>query len=56
MNNISINKAMTIKLDPELPPEKKFLPGIRRAPDRGLVLRNSPRTKKCFALLPGGMA
>ncbi len=38
MNNIDISKAMTIKLPAELPPEKKFEPGIRRAPNRGLNL------------------
>jgi len=41
MNNLDISNAMTIKLSGELPPEKKFLPGIRRAPNRGLPLRKS---------------
>lgn len=33
-----IEQAMTIKLDNTLPPDPEFLPGIRRAPDRGLNL------------------
>jgi urocanate hydratase len=41
MNNLDISNAMTIKLSGELPPEKKFLPGIRRAPNRGLPLHKS---------------
>ncbi len=38
MDNRHIAQAMTIKLDGELPPKKDFLPGIRRAPNRGLNL------------------
>ncbi|HGY55506.1 MAG TPA: urocanate hydratase [Caldithrix abyssi] len=38
MNNLDISRAMTIKLDGELPPKKEFLPGIRRAPNRGFTL------------------
>ncbi len=38
MNNINISKAITIKLDGELPKKKEFKKGIRRAPDRGLNL------------------
>ena len=34
----TINGAMTITLDPILPPAPVFEPGIRRAPDRGLNL------------------
>ncbi|WP_352405073.1 urocanate hydratase [Sporanaerobacter acetigenes] len=34
VNNIDISKAMTIKLDNELPPMPKFVEGIRRAPKR----------------------
>jgi len=38
MDNRQIAQAMTIKLDGELPSKKDFLPGIRRAPNRGLNL------------------
>ncbi len=38
MNNLDISKAMTIKLEMKLPPKKEFIPGIRRAPNRGLNL------------------
>ncbi len=38
MNNFDISQAMTIQLPAELPPQKEFLPGIRRAPNRGLNL------------------
>ncbi len=38
MNNQIIDNAMTIKLGPELPPMPAFVPGIRRAPDRGYCL------------------
>lgn len=38
MNNLDISKAMIIKLGTALPPKKEFLPGIRRAPNRGLTL------------------
>jgi urocanate hydratase len=38
MENLDISKAMTIKLGTELPPEKEYLTGIRRAPNRGLTL------------------
>ncbi len=38
MDNLEISKAMTIKLDTELPPKKEFQPDIRRAPNRGLNL------------------
>ena len=38
MTNLDVAQAMTVKLDPVLPPKKEFLPGIRRAPDRGLNL------------------
>ncbi|NLW23027.1 MAG: urocanate hydratase [Tissierellia bacterium] len=34
VNNYEIGKAMTIKLDNELPPMPKFVEGIRRAPKR----------------------
>ena len=34
LRNDHINKAMTIKLGNELPPEPKFQEGIRRAPKR----------------------
>ncbi|HMM22889.1 MAG TPA: urocanate hydratase [Selenomonadales bacterium] len=36
--NLDITKAMTIRLDGELPPCPEFAPGIRRAPDRGFTL------------------
>jgi urocanate hydratase len=36
--NDNIFDAMTIKLDPELPESPEFVPGIRRAPDRGFRL------------------
>ncbi|MBN2600636.1 MAG: urocanate hydratase, partial [Candidatus Marinimicrobia bacterium] len=38
MNNSDIRKAMTIRLDSELPPKKTFIEGIRRAPSRGFNL------------------
>jgi len=38
MTNFDISQAMTIKLPAELPPEKTFEPGIRRAPSRGFNL------------------
>ncbi len=38
MNNSDISRAMTIKLDGELPGMPEFQPGIRRAPDRGFRL------------------
>ena len=38
MNNLDIAKAMTVKLDTAIPPKKEFMPGIRRAPNRGLNL------------------
>ncbi|EYE89522.1 urocanate hydratase [Fervidicella metallireducens AeB] len=38
LNNIDISKAMTIKLDDELPKMPEFVEGIRRAPDRGFNL------------------
>jgi len=37
-SNLSISKAMTIKLDIELPEYPDFMEGIRRAPDRGYRL------------------
>ena len=43
MNNFDISKAMTVKLPAELPPKTEFLPGIRRAPDRGLNLTKAER-------------
>ncbi|MBN1327624.1 MAG: urocanate hydratase [Candidatus Cloacimonetes bacterium] len=38
MNNLNIEDAMQIRLDDELPQAKKFMAGIRRAPDRGINL------------------
>lgn len=38
INNLDISKAMTIKLDNELPPMPEFVEGIRRAPKRELNL------------------
>ncbi|WP_018086100.1 urocanate hydratase [Desulfurispora thermophila] len=38
MDNGQIGRAMTIKLDAELPPRPEFVPGIRRAPSRGFRL------------------
>ncbi|VBB05169.1 urocanase signature [Lucifera butyrica] len=38
LTNDTIQKAMTVRLDGELPPEPEFLPGIRRAPSRGFKL------------------
>jgi urocanate hydratase len=38
MNNQDIYNAMQIKLDHDLPPIPEFVPGIRRAPDRGYRL------------------
>ena len=37
-NNIDVSNAMTVKLDNELPVMPEFLPGVRRAPDRGFTL------------------
>ncbi len=37
-SNLDISQAMTIKLSNELPPKKNFIPGIRRAPNRGYHL------------------
>ena len=44
LNNIDIANAMTIKLDNELPEMPEFVPGIRRAPNRGFRL--SPEQTK----------
>lgn len=44
LNNLDISKAMTIKLDPELPEMPKFVEEIRRAPSRGFHL-NKEQTK-----------
>ena len=41
ISNIDIREAMTIKLDNDLPEMPKFVPGIRRAPDRGYNLTKS---------------
>lgn len=41
MNNLKISDAMTIKLSSELPATKTFLPGIRRAPNRGFQLNQN---------------
>ena len=38
LSNKAIDNAMTIKLGPELPDMPDFVPGIRRAPDRGYCL------------------
>ncbi|EOC99977.1 urocanate hydratase [Caldisalinibacter kiritimatiensis] len=38
ISNLDISNAMTIKLDPELPPMPKFEEGIRRAPKREFTL------------------
>ncbi|MGB9805117.1 urocanate hydratase [Desulfofundulus sp.] len=38
IGNLDISKAMTIKLDNELPEMPEFEPGIRRAPNRGFRL------------------
>ena len=38
LNNIDIANAMTIKLSNELPEMPEFVPGIRRAPNRGFRL------------------
>ncbi len=38
LSNFEISKAMTIKLDDELPEMPEFIEGIRRAPKRELVL------------------
>ena len=44
VNNLEIAGSMTIKLDRELPEMPDFVPGIRRAPDRGFRL--SPEQAK----------
>lgn len=41
VKNYDISKAMTIKLDNELPPMPKFVEGIRRAPKREFKLTKS---------------
>ncbi|MCC9295844.1 urocanate hydratase [Clostridium sp. WLY-B-L2] len=41
IDNVDVSKAMTIKLDDELPEMPKFVEGIRRAPDRGFNLTKS---------------
>lgn len=38
MDSVNVSDAMTIKLDSELPQMPEFVPGIRRAPDRGFNL------------------
>ncbi len=38
MNNLDIYNAMQVKLDNKLPKMPDFMPGIRRAPDRGFRL------------------
>lgn len=38
LSNLDISKAMTIRLDAELPEMPNFVEGIRRAPDRGFRL------------------
>lgn len=38
LDNGQIGRAMTIKLEAELPPPPEFVPGIRRAPSRGFRL------------------
>lgn len=38
LDNGQIGRAMTIKLEAELPPPPEFMPGIRRAPSRGFRL------------------
>ncbi len=38
--NTEIAGAMTIKMDPEMPAMPEFVPGIRRAPDRGFNLNS----------------
>ncbi|MGQ9558839.1 MAG: urocanate hydratase [Desulfurispora sp.] len=38
LDNGQIGRAMTIKLEAELPPLPEFVPGIRRAPSRGFRL------------------
>lgn len=41
MNNQDVSKAMQVKLDSQLPEMPEFVPGIRRAPDRGFRLTPS---------------
>lgn len=41
MNNHDISNAMQVKLDNKLPQMPEFLPGIRRAPDRGFRLNQN---------------
>ncbi len=38
VRNYNIGEAMTIKLGGELPPEPKFMKGVRRAPKREFTL------------------
>jgi urocanate hydratase len=41
ISNSDVSKSMTIKLDSGLPGMPEFVPGIRRAPDRGFTLTKS---------------
>ncbi|HEX3010960.1 MAG TPA: urocanate hydratase [Syntrophomonadaceae bacterium] len=41
VNNQDVSKAMQVKLDSQLPEMPEFVPGIRRAPDRGFRLTPS---------------
>ena len=41
LSNHDIEKAMTIRLEDELPEMQEFEPGIRRAPHRGYTLSSA---------------
>lgn len=56
MNNSDISRAMTVKLDSELPALPSFQPGIRRAPDRGFRLsraQTETALKNALRYVPG---
>jgi len=57
-NNADIARAMTIKLDLEMPPMPEFISGIRRAPDRGFNLNPKDTAlalKNALRYIPGNM-
>jgi urocanate hydratase len=56
MDNVTIKNAMTIRLSDELPPQKDFLPHIRRAPSRGYHLSKDETKlaiKNALRYIPG---
>ncbi len=58
IDNFEISKAMTIKLDGELPPMPEIEPGIRRAPKRQLTLSKREieiALKNALRYIPGDL-